>query len=273
MKPLPTWRNLFRMARYAPRLYLSHVILWAVIHTAPLLPGLLAAAFFDTLTGRAHYAVGTTGLIALLAAVAVARAALMLGGGYAEVMCRFTMNGLLRRNLLRHILARPGAAALPCSIGEAISRFRDDAHEAEDNLDWLDDVIGTGLFAVAAFVILLRIDVRMTLVAILPLVVVVAVARRASDALGRYRAASSRATSQVAGAIGDILAAVPTLQAAGAEARVVAHFRRLNERRRGAMLADRLATQALDAITANTVSIGAGLVMLLAAGGLRAGTL
>ncbi|HET8630658.1 MAG TPA: ABC transporter ATP-binding protein, partial [Thermomicrobiales bacterium] len=46
-----------------------------------------------------------------------------------------------------------------------------------------------------------------------------------------------------------------------------------NERRRGAMLADRLATQALDAITANTVSIGAGLVMLLAAGGLRAGTL
>ncbi len=96
-----------------------------------------------------------------------------------------------------------------------------------------------------------------------------AVARRASNALGRYRAASSQATSQVTGAIGDILAAVQTLQAAGAEERTVARFRRLNEQRRTAMLADRLATQALDAITANTVSVGTGLIMLLAAGSLR----
>ena len=135
------------------------------------------------------------------------------------------------------------------------------------------DILGTGLFAVGAFLILLHVNVRMTLVAILPLLVVVAVARRASDALGRYRAASSQATSQVTGAIGDILAAVQTVQAAGAEARTVAHFRRLNEQRRTAMLADRVATQALDAITANTVSIGTGLIMLLAAGSLRDGSL
>jgi len=117
------------------------------------------------------------------------------------------------------------------------------------------------------------VNVRMTLVTILPLLVVVAVARRASAALGRYRAASSQATSQVTGAIGDILAAAQTLQAAGAEERIVARFRRLNEQRRTAMLADRLATQALDAITANTVSVGTGLIMLLAAGSLRDGSL
>jgi len=126
---------------------------------------------------------------------------------------------------------------------------------------------------VGAFLILLSIDVRMTLVAILPLVVVTVVARRASSALGRYRAASSQATSQVTGAIGDILAAVQTLQAAGAEERTVARFRRLNEQRRRTMLADRLATQALDAITANTVSVGTGLIMLLAANRLRGGSL
>ncbi|MEA2594885.1 MAG: hypothetical protein QOF01_1354, partial [Thermomicrobiales bacterium] len=60
---------------------------------------------------------------------------------------------------------------------------------------------------------------------------------------------------------------------AGAEARIVARFRRLNEQRRTAVLADRLITQALDAITANTVSIGTGLIMLLAAGGLRGGSM
>src|SRR5438874_8869651 len=113
----------------------------------------------------------------------------------------------------------------------------------------------------------------MTLVTVLPLVVVAVVARRASTALGRYRAASSQATSQVTGAIGDILAAVQTVQAAGAEERTVARCRRLNKQRRSAMLADRLATQALDAITANTVSVGTGLIMLLAAGSLRVGSL
>ena len=50
-------------------------------------------------------------------------------------------------------------------------------------------------------------------------------------------------------------------------------FRQLNEQRRTAMLADRLATQALDTITANTVSMGTGLIMLLAAGSLRGGSL
>jgi len=272
-KPLPTWRYLVKMARYAPHLYLPHAVLFSVWHASPLLFGLIARAFFDTLTRNAHLPVGMTGLIVLLVVIAVGRSALLMIAGMYEILCRFTMSGLLRRNLLRHVLDRPGADALPYSIGETISRFRDDAHEPEDNLDWTSDILGTGLFALGAFLILLHVNVRMTLVTILPLLVVVVVARRASAALGRYRAASSQATSQVTGAIGDILTAAQTLQAAGAEERIVARFRRLNEQRRSAMLADRLATQALDAITANTVSVGTGLIMLLAAGSLRDGSL
>jgi ATP-binding cassette subfamily B protein len=273
MKQLPTWRYLWRMGRSQPRLYLFHAVMWSAIALTQLLPGLVARAFFDTLTGQAHLPVGTTGLIVLLVAIALGQAALFLAGGYAETVMRFMMSNLLRRNLLRHILERPGAAALPYSIGETISRFRDDAYQAEDDLDWTDDVLGTGLFAVAAFAVLLYVNARMTVAIFLPMLVVVVVARRASDALGRHRAASSQATSQVTGAIGDILAAVPTLQGAGAEERAVAHFRRLNEQRRSAMLSDRLVTQAVDAITANTVSVGTGLIMLLAAGSLRDGSM
>jgi ATP-binding cassette subfamily B protein len=108
---------------------------------------------------------------------------------------------------------------------------------------------------------------------VLPTIAVAAIARQASVALGRYRAASSAATSQVSGAIGDIVAAVTALQAIGAEARAVAHLRRLSERRRRAVLADRIITQVVDALTANTVSVGIGLIMLVTAGGLRAGGL
>src|SRR5947209_13623904 len=251
MKQLPTWRYLVKMARYKPWLYLLHAVLWSTFSLSFLLAGQITRSFFDTLTGQAHLPMGMTGLIVLLVVLAVGRVAVLLTAGFVEILMRFTMSGLVRRNLLRHILNRPGAHALPYSIGETISRFRDDAYQAEDSIDWSDEITGQGLLAVGAFLVLLQIDARMTLVAILPLVLVTAIARRASTALGRYRAASSEATSQVTGAIGEILAAAQTLQAAGAEERVVARFRRLNEQRRRTMLADRLATQALDAITSN----------------------
>jgi ATP-binding cassette subfamily B protein len=273
MRPLATWRYTLHMARYAPWLYLLHAVLWSAMNVLSLLPGLIARDFFDTLTGKAPVPWGITGLLGLLTLIAVGRAAVWLAGGFVEITFRFTMSGLVRRNLLRLVLDRPGASALPFSIGETISRFRDDAYEAEDNMDWTDEIISQGLFATAAFLILLQINTSMALIVILPTVIVAAIAQRASTALGRYRAASSQATSHVTGAIGDIVAAVQTVQAAGAEERVVAHFRRLNERRRSAILADRVVTQAVDAITANTVSVGTGLIMLLAAGILRDGSL
>jgi ATP-binding cassette subfamily B protein len=272
-KTHPTWRYVARMARYRPGLYLLHAALWAAFGVASLLAGLIARAFFDTLTGAAHPPGGAQGLIVLLAALAVGQMAVVLTAGSVEITMRFTMSALVRRNLLRHVLNRPGAWALPYSIGETISRFRDDAYQAEDAVDWSDEIVGQGVLAVAAFLVLLHIDARVTLVAVLPLALVTVVTRGASEALGRYRAASSQATSQVTGAIGDILAAVPMIQATGAEERTVAHFRRVNDRRRAAVLADRVVTQTVDAISANTVSVGTGLLMLLAAGSLSSGSM
>ena len=273
MKSLRVWRYVATMARFAPGLYFLHSVLWSAMNLSSLLPGLIARSFFDALTGATAVPVGIAGLLGLLAVLAIAQSGLWLVAGFVEIVLRFTMSGLVRRNLLRHVLRRPGAAALPYSIGETISRFRDDAFLAEDSVDWTDEIISNGLFALVAFAILLHVNARMALVVIVPLLLVVVVARRASAALTRYRAASSQATSQVTGAIGDILAAVQTIQSADAAARTVAHFRRLSDQRRSSILADRLATQALEALTANTVSVGTGLIMLLAAGILRDGSL
>jgi ATP-binding cassette subfamily B protein len=273
MKSIPTWRYLMKMVRYRPWLYLLHAVLWGAGSLSYLVAGLLVQAFFDTLTGHAHMPAGLTGLIVLLVVLAVSRVAIWLSAGFVEILMRFTMSGLVRVNLLRQVLKRPGAQALPYSIGDTLSRFRDDAYQAEDAVDWSDEITGQGLLAVGAFLVLLHINARITLVAILPLVLVTIVARQASAVLGRYRTASSKATSEVTGAIGDILAAVETVRAAGAEDRVVTRLQRLNEQRRKTMLADRLATQALDAITANAVSVGTGLIMLLAAGSIRGGSM
>lgn len=268
-----TWRQVRRLAAYSPFLVAAHITLWGVMNGSALIPGLVAKKIFDDLTDNATLSGGTNAWIALLAGLALGRAALWLIAGYVEIVLRFRTSGLLRRNLLRRVLRRPGAQALPFSVGESISRFRDDAYEAEDALDWTDEITIQGVFALIAVVILLQVSVTLTLATALPLIFIVVIAQRASVALVRRRAVSSAAVSQVTGAIGDILSAVQMVQVAGAEARMTDQIRRLSERRRSAILSDRLLGQALDALTSNTVSIGTAVIMLLAAGGLRDETL
>ncbi|MDP9363875.1 MAG: ABC transporter ATP-binding protein/permease [Chloroflexota bacterium] len=273
MTPQPTWRSLFQLSRFAGRYSVAHAALWGLMNFSALLPALLARSFFDALTGAATIPTGTRGIVVLLVALALGQAALWLIAGYVEIVFRFLVSALLRRNLLGHLLDRPGALPLPFSIGETIGRFRDDVDVAEDSLDWTDEIVGQGLVALVAVAILLSVDVGITLAVLVPLVLVIAVAQRATAALGRYRAASSQAASDVAGAIGDMLTAVETVRAAGAEERAIAHLRRLNQRRRALTVKDRLATQLLEAVTVNLSGIGTGLIMLLAAGQIRAGRL
>lgn len=273
MNTQPTWRYLFQMSRFAGRFSAAHAVLWGVMTLSALAPGLLARSLFDAVTGAAWIPGGTSGIVLLLGVLALAQAALWLIAGYVEIVFRFLVSALLRRNLLHHILSRPGALALPYGIGETISRFRDDVDVAEDSLDWTDEIISFGAIALLAVAILLAVDVGITLAVFVPMLLVIVVAQRLSTALGQFRAASSQAASQAVGALGDMLTAVETVRAAEAEDRVIAHFRRLNQQRQALTVKDRLATQMLEAITVNLTGIGMGLIMLLAAGRLRSGEL
>ena len=76
------------------------------------------------------------------------------------------------------------------------------------------------MIALIAIGILFSINRLLTVVILVPLLVVVFVARRFSVRLGAYRAASSQAASDVAASLGDMLTAVETVRAAGAEAPV-----------------------------------------------------
>src|SRR5215831_3704817 len=103
-RPLPTWRYTLKMARCAPWLYLLHAVLWSMMNVLSLLPGLIARAFFDTLTEQSHVPGGIKGLLGLLTILAAGRAALWLVAGFVEITFRFKMSGLVRRNLLRLVL-------------------------------------------------------------------------------------------------------------------------------------------------------------------------
>ena len=260
-----TWRLLWRMILYRRWLYTANGLCWFLIYVSALIPGLVLQAFFNSLPAETHPGAGIWLLIALLVATALGRVVINFLGALTDILHRFTMSALLRRNLLERILERPGARAVPDSPGEAISRFRDDAEEVEDAVSWILDQIGSGLFAICAFIILLRVNALITLLIFVPLVGVVAIARMMKNRLRAYRTASRQATSNVTGAIGEIFATVQAIKVAGAEPHVIDHFRTLNEQRRLLMLKDRLLSQLLDSTFANTAGIGTGFILLLAA--------
>src|SRR6266699_7220561 len=246
---MTTFQFMWRMMRYRPWLYLIDCIFWTLIHMSPLIPGLIALQFFNTLSANTHLNATLWGLIALLIMTALARVVVLLCGALADILHRFTMSALLRRNMLERILERPGARAVPYSAGEAISRFRDDAELAEDAISWTLDTI----------------NVKITLLVFLPLVSVIAIVQAVSNRLEKYRAASRKATGRVTGAIGEIFEMVQAIKVAGAERHVVKHFQTLNDQRRLSMLKDTVLTQMLDSTFENTIGLGTGLILILAA--------
>lgn len=270
---MKAYQHMWRLICYRPVLYTVNCIAWTLIHIAPIVPGLLAQQFFNILprSGGGNSTLLT--LLMLLVVVALARSMLIFYGGWVDSIHRFSMSALLRRNLLERILQRPGARAVPGSPGEAISRFRDDGEQVEDAISWTLDNIGEGLFALIAIIILLRINIQITLLVFLPLSGVVALAQALNKRLEKYRRASRKATGDVTSALGEIFSTVQGIQVAAAEPYVLAYFQQLNERRRVAMLKDRVLEQLLNSTIGNTVGIGTGLILVLAASVMHGSTL
>ncbi|WP_409342730.1 ABC transporter ATP-binding protein [Paenibacillus sp. MBLB4367] len=269
---MSTFSFLLRLFRYRPVLYIGNAIAWTLIYLAPIAPGWITKQFFDTLTGSSAYGFSVGAVIALLIAAAVGRSILIIFGFITDVQFRFRIGALLRRNMLKHVLKEPGARAIPCSPGEAISSFRDDVEQVEEAVSWSVDAFGMLVFAAVSFAILIDINAQLTIWVFMPLVVVVTLAQLSTARLQKYRAASREATSQVTGAISEMFGNVQAIQVAGAEDRMIGRFKQLNDRRRHSIVKDKMFTQLLDSVFTNTVNIGTGLILLLAAQSMQDGS-
>jgi ATP-binding cassette, subfamily B, bacterial len=267
-----TWQYYWRLVRYMPWIYLFNLGAIVVVLVLEMAPGLIAREFFNALSGAAGVGLGLWELVALLIGSAVARIAFLMVLPATNTTFVFTVGALLRKNMLARILQRPGARALPASPGEAISRFREDVDETLWSIFWFNDLVAMLIFAIIGISVMLSINTFITLTVFLPLALVVLAANRVGKRIEDYRKASREATGGVTGFLGELFGAVQAVQVAGAETRVISHFHKLNEARRKAGLRDRLFSDLLESVFWNTVNLGTGLILILAAGAIRAGT-
>lgn len=270
-KKIQSWKLLWNLICYQPKLYTTDSIFWVLIMGLPAIPGLIIREFFDSLTGKAQFGLTPLAWILLLFALSLGHIGTIFAGRITKTQHRFTMSSLLRRNLLERLLNNPTAQLIvnsdvekAVSQGEIISYFRDDAEQIEDNVAWVSELLGEGLFAVLCLVILLSVNVQMTLFVFLPLVGMIAIIQKAETYIKRYRKASREATEKVTGILGEMFSSVQAIKVAGAEQDVLHHFRTLNDKRHQVMVRDSLLNSLLDSVFQNMANLGTGLILLLA---------
>jgi ATP-binding cassette, subfamily B, bacterial len=270
---LPAWKVILHMVAFRPWLWIVDLLSVICFRFAwQLAPALIVQAFFDFLTGEAPLRFGIWSIIAFLVAAFLGRVLGGYGFYYADVPIFADMPTLLRKNLLRHILRRPGASPLPDSAGEAVSRFRNDVTEIPLFAIWINDIL-TGLgIIIVSMILMLRIDVKITLLALAPLLIVGVIANLASSRIERYRRASRQATGAVTGFIGEFFGAVQAVKVATAEKNVIGRFHALNDERRRLTLREVLFNDILDSIYRNMSTLGTGVILILVGSSMRAGT-
>ncbi len=270
---LSAWKVILAMIRFRPWYWLVDLLSVTAVRVAfQLGPGLLLREFFNLITGEGPARLGIWTVVALFASLYLGRVLGTYGFFYADVPLFSDVATLLRKNLLRHILRRPGAQPLPDSPGEAVSRFRNDVMEIPLFAIWINDILIGLAIIVVSIAILSSINLWITLLALVPLGIMGVIANAASSRIEAYRRASRQATGQVTGFIGEMFGAVQAVKVAAAERSVTTHFNALNDERRWLTLRERLFDGVLESIWHNIGSLGTGVILLLAGQAMRAGT-
>jgi len=269
---IPAWKVILRMIQYRPKLWLANLASMLILTMLFQIPGLVMRNFFDLLSGDSQVGMNLMTIIALLVASELGSVLAIFGLISTNVPFFMNTGTLLRKNLLTHILRRPGASALPDSPGEAVSRFRGDVFEIPLFALWINDILGMISFSAVAMVVMMRISPSITLLALIPFIVVGFIAGASTKRVDEYRRASRHAAGVITGFIGEFFGAVQAVKVATAEDGVIEHFNELNDERRVLALKDRLFNEILNSIFRNATNIGTGVILILAGQSMQMGT-
>lgn len=271
-------------------------LLWPVICYAPfrilflmalpllsggmfLASGLIQQAFFNQLDASAiarenHRVVIFWALITLLAANLAVR---FVGyvfeylGNMNFTKIHVSLSSLLQYNLLTQVLRHPLGRATTGSVGEAINTFEEDTDLAISFFSLLGNMLSPIILGITAFVILARVNLLITLLAVLPLTCTSAIVERVRTYISTTRAGRREASSLVIGSIGEIFAAIQPIKIAGAEESIVNYIEVLGDRRRRLEVHDSVLSSMLQALFNGLSNLGIGLILLATAFSIQQG--
>ncbi|WP_295814973.1 ABC transporter ATP-binding protein [uncultured Deinococcus sp.] len=272
-----------RLFVYKPSLFAFNLLMWSMIHASPALLTLAVSRLFQGLESAEALKVAGQPLDPAIAAAWVAvgwfalvrtsRIGIFYGGFRAWIELWYTLDALVRRNLMGYLLTAPKSRRLPDTPAEAVSRFRDDVDDVAGYTEVWVDGAGFVLYSAVAITLMAQVDPLITLLVCAPLLLMVAFVQRLSPTIRTYRRRMREATARVTDFIGETFGAVSAVKLAAREDGMVAHLKKLGETRRHAALRDVLLTELIRGVNTNMVNLAVGLVLLLGANKVRGGAL
>ncbi|THF71237.1 ABC transporter ATP-binding protein [Deinococcus sp. Arct2-2] len=288
---LPTSDKTFALSKrlfvYKPGLFAFNLLMWGMVHASPALLTLAVSGVFRQLEAADKLRLAGTSTagnieplvaaawvaVAWFALVRVSRFGIFYGAFRAWIELWYTLDALVRRNMLAYLLTARRARRLPDTPAEAVTRFRDDVDDVAGYTEVWVDGWGFVAFSVIAITLMARIDPTITLLVCAPLLLMVVFVQRLSPIIRSYRRRMREATGRVTDFIGETFGAVSAVKLAAREGQMVSHLVKLGEVRRSAALRDVLLTELIRGVNTNMVNIAVGLVLLLGANKIRGGAL
>ncbi len=253
-------------------LYIINFIGWTALYVSMLVPGIMYRNLFTYLeSGDAYNASRVFYIMLPQILTALFRVTTILTTGYFLALLLFKANYGMKQNLLNMILKeRPEMNKF--SMGEAINSIKEDPQHVTFAVDNSLDFFGKLAYNIVVFFILFFVDAQLTLILFLPLVGIAWIANVMSNRIINNRKKSRRGSALVSSLLGDIYNNIQAIKVSGAETNIKNRLIDYGEIRRKAMVQDSLIQELLWNISNNISGVGTAMILVVAAGKIRAGT-
>ena len=263
-----TWR----LIKFRPLLFLATIFFRGIDDIAPFFAGLVLKAFFDVLTGQAESGFTAATFVALFIVVELGDRIALFGSALTWPRWWFSIETLLRRNLLAAILEVRDSLRISGASGEVTNRLRDDVNGISHYLNEYIHLWGNLVFAGLAIRYMAAIDLGVTLITMVPAICEVIIVDACRKLIHKYRTAQRVATEKATNFINEMFKSVLAVKVETAEVNMVKHFRGLNDQRRRSTLVDNIFNELLQSINANLGHIATGVILILVADKMKSGS-
>ncbi|MHA1531816.1 MAG: ATP-binding cassette domain-containing protein [Candidatus Heimdallarchaeota archaeon] len=191
--------------------------------------------------------------------------AFVLGAIMDVVLWYFFTTGevLVRRNIMRGLLKKPGAIALPSTSGESISRFRGDVDNVVRLSYRISLRLGFLIYTGVVLAYMFYINGKATSLVFIPLLLILVIGLTGRRRMEKLRKKRRKATAEVTDTLGKIFGSIQIFKVSGSEKNILNHFKGKCDNRKNAIVKEMVFMAFIDAIYLFAISLGMGLILLL----------
>lgn len=269
---MTTGQASIRLLRYRPFLFLGTILFRGLDDLMPFAVGLIMKGFFDTLSNDTAAGLNPWTFVVLFVVAEFGDRSVLISSAFVWARWRYAITSLLRKNLLAAIMDMSAPQNVSTSSGEVTNRLRDDVQAILSYLEQYIHIWGNVIFAILAIIWMVKINVLLTVITVIPSILIITVVNVLRRYIQKYRTAQRVATEKSTNFINELFQSILSVKVAGTESKVIEHFRKLNDARRKTTLIDNLFNQVLRSISFNINNLATGVIMILIADQMKAGS-